>query len=177
MFFIAMFDNTELSTREHAKLLMMEFICASYDCSDLDIKDDIKHETFDDLDDIVCEYDYNRFRRLMQKYNVTVNHLIREELLDKYHGAGGRIMSYTSIMQLKHIYIKNIKNNLKEFDKNSKEYKETMKLYGKVKMLNDPAQLLEASMQARRAVGLETDYENKVFYDYEDYIQYIFDNQ
>lgn len=177
MFYVAMFDNKELSIKYHAKSIMMAFICASYDCSDLDINDDIKHETFDDLDDIVCEYDYNRFRRLMQKYNVTVSHLISEESLDKYHGAGGRIMSYTSIMQLKHIYIKNIKNNLKKFDKNSKEYKETMKLYGKVKMLNDPAQMLEASMQGRRAVGLETDYENKVFYDYEDYIQYVFDNQ
>lgn len=177
MFFVAMFDNKELSIKEHAKLLMMLFICASYNCSDLDINDEIKHETFDDLDDIVCEYDYNRFRRLMQKYNVTVNHLISEESLDKYHGAGGRIMSYTSIMQFKRIYIKNIKNNLKKFDKNSKEYKETMKLYGKVKMFNDPAQLVEASMQAGRAVGQEIDYENKVFYDYEDYIQYVFDNQ
>ena len=177
MFFIAMFDNKDFNIKHHAKSIMMEFICVSYDCSDLDIEDDIKHETFDDLDDIVCEYDYNRFRRLMQKYNVTVNHLISKELLDKYHGAGGRIMSYTSITQLKHIYIKNIKNNLKKFDKNSKEYKETMKLYGKVKMLNDPAQLLEASMHAGRAVGQEIDYENKVFYDYEDYIQYVFDNQ
>lgn len=176
MFYIALFDSN-YTMKEHAKSIMMTFICASYDCSDLDINDDIKHETFDDFDDIVCEYDYNRFRRLMQKYNVTVNHLLSDEQLDKYHGAGGRITSYTSVMQLKHIYVKNIKYNLKKCDKKSNDYKELMKFYGKVKMLNDPTQLLEAVEQYGRAIGKDIDYENKVFYDYEDYIQYVFDNQ
>ena len=176
MFFIATFDK-EWTIAYHAKAIMESFICLSYDHSDLDIHDDIEFESFDDLDNVIGEYDYSRFRRLMQKHNITAKHFVNHDYLNKYHGTGGLIASYTNCRQLKNIYIENIKKFLKESDKDSARYKELMKFYGKIKMVDaNPDRLIELRKQCSFMLG-EEEIDNKVFYDYEDYIQYVFDNQ
>lgn len=175
MFFVATF-NKEFTPTYHAASMMNAFILQCYDYSDLDISDDIKYDCIEDLDEIVKEYDYGRFRRLMQKYGITAKHIISFEKLDRYQGAGFATMSYNSTKQLKSIYVNNLKSYLKGLDKGTDKYKEAMKLYGKLKLVDDPESIFEAEQLFCTRTGQEY-YTKKVFYDFEDYLQYIFDNQ
>ena len=175
MLYLATFDK-EWTISYHTKMMMGTLLVTANHVSDLDLHDEFDFEDYDEFCEMASEFDYNRFRRLMQKYGVTSRHLEDKAGLIKYHGAGGSLTSYTNEAQYKKIVLESCKTFLKKYTKGSKEYTETMKVTGKVKMLNTAEQIDKALKQHAIAMGQE--YEDHIFFnDFEDYLQYIFDNQ
>lgn len=176
MLYLATFDK-EYTIDQHAKDMMGLFLVTADKVSSLDLSDEFKFDDYNDFCEMASEFDYNRFRRLMQKYGVTAKHLETREGLTKYHGTGGPIASYTNEAQFKKIALESCKNWLKADTKGSKEYVEHQKLYGKIKMLNNAEQIDRAAKQCATILDQDAVWDHKFFNDFEDYLQYIFDNQ
>lgn len=176
MIFLAIFD-ANVNIKHHVSYMMnnIELVALDVGTHDDLIQDyNIDEDKFDEFGETL---DYNRIRQIMQQYDISTKRLIDRAGLGSIKGGSAVfIVSYVSVSQYKNIMLTDIKNLMKKYPKDSKEYTEIVKLHGKIKMFDTPEQIEQAFKQFLVRVN-QDNVTRIIFNDFEDYLQYIFDNQ
>jgi hypothetical protein len=171
MFYITTF-NKEFNSLEHCKNIMGALLLILMDCTE-----EFESYSYEEFVVLAEEWTYNKLRECLNKYNISINRLADSVADPEYELAGVMISPCNNSKHLQKTMLKNIKFHASKHEKSSEKYKELKKFYGRTKISDNSTTLVEILNMMNATFETDDTTKHKLFYDFEDYMRYVFENK